>query len=142
MQHVAVITGAGSGVGRATALLLLEAGWGVALVGRRADALHETAAQAAEASERALVAPCDIGDQAAVEQMAVQVFARFGRVDALVNAAGTNTPVRSLAELSLEDYHRLLDTNLNGAYYCTQAFLPAMRAQRSGTIVNINSEAG
>jgi NAD(P)-dependent dehydrogenase (short-subunit alcohol dehydrogenase family) len=142
MQHIAVVTGAGSGVGRATALLLLEAGWGVALVGRRADALRETAAQAAEAGERALVAPCDIGDQAAVEQMAAQVFARFGRVDALVNAAGTNTPVRSLAELSLEDYHRLLDTNLNGAYYCAQAFLPAMRAQRSGTIVNINSEAG
>jgi NAD(P)-dependent dehydrogenase (short-subunit alcohol dehydrogenase family) len=142
MQHVAVVTGAGSGVGRATALLLLEAGWGVALVGRRADALRETAAQAAEGDERALVAPCDIGDQAAVEQMAAQVFARFGRVDALVNAAGTNTPVRSLAELSLEDYHRLLDTNLNGAYYCAQAFLPAMRAQRSGTIVNINSEAG
>jgi NAD(P)-dependent dehydrogenase (short-subunit alcohol dehydrogenase family) len=74
--------------------------------------------------------------------MAEQVFARFGRVDALVNAAGTNTPVRSLAELSPENYHRLIDTNLNGAYYCTQAFLPTMREQRSGTIVNIISEAG
>jgi NAD(P)-dependent dehydrogenase (short-subunit alcohol dehydrogenase family) len=142
MRQVAVVTGAGSGVGRATALLLLEGGWGVALVGRREDALRETAAQAAEVGERALVTPCDIGDQGAVERMAEQVFARFGHVDALVNAAGTNTPARSLAELSLENYRRLIDTNLNGAYYCAQAFLPTMRAQRSGTIVNIVSEAG
>src|SRR5262245_23784083 len=142
MQKIAVVTGAGSGVGRSTALMLLEGGWGVALVGRREAALRETTEQAADAGERALVLPCDIGEQAAVEQMAGQVFARFGRVDALVNAAGTNTPARSLAELSAENYHRLIDTNLNGAYYCTQAFLPAMREQGSGTIVNIISEAG
>jgi NAD(P)-dependent dehydrogenase (short-subunit alcohol dehydrogenase family) len=142
MQKIAVVTGAGSGVGRATALLLLANGWGVALIGRREAALRETVKQAVEASEHALVAPCDIRDQGAVERMSAQVFERFGHVDALVNAAGTNTPVRSLAELSLENYHRLIDTNLNGAYYCAQAFLPAMRAQRSGTIVNINSEAG
>ena len=142
MQNVAVVTGAGSSVGRATALLLLEGGWSVALVGRREAALRETAEQAAAAGTSALVAPCAIGDQGAVERMAAQVLERFGRVDALVNAAGTNTPARSLAELSLENYHRLIDTNLNGAYYCAQAFLPAMRAQHSGTIVNINSEAG
>jgi NAD(P)-dependent dehydrogenase (short-subunit alcohol dehydrogenase family) len=142
MQKVAIVTGAGSGVGRSTALLLLEDGWGVALIGRREAALRETAEQAAGATERALVLPCDIGEQAAVERIAEQVFARFGRVDVLVNAAGTNTPARSLAELSPENYHRLIDTNLNGAYYCTQAFLPAMREQRSGTIVNIISEAG
>jgi NAD(P)-dependent dehydrogenase (short-subunit alcohol dehydrogenase family) len=142
MQKIAVVTGAGSGVGRSTALLLLADGWGVALIGRREAALHETAAQAAGADEHILVIPCDIGDQGAVERMAAQIFERFGRVDALVNAAGTNTPVRSLAELSLENYHRLIDTNLTGAYYCAQAFLPAMRAQRSGTIVNIISEAG
>ena len=141
MQSIAVVTGAGSGVGQATALLLLEGGWGVALVGRRESALRATAEQAAEPTH-ALVVPCDIGDQTAVQRMAEQVFARFGGVDALVNAAGTNTPARSLAELSSENYHRLLDTNLNGAYYCTQAFLPAMREQRSGTIVNIVSEAG
>ena len=142
MQKVAVVTGAGSGVGRATALLLLEAGWDVALIGRREAALRETAEQAAAAGERALAVPCDIGDQAAVERMAAQVFARFGRVDALVNSAGTNIPARSLAELSAENYRRLIDTNLNGAYYCVQAFLPAMREQRSGTIVNVISEAG
>jgi NAD(P)-dependent dehydrogenase (short-subunit alcohol dehydrogenase family) len=63
-------------------------------------------------------------------------------VDALVNAAGTNTPERSLAALSMDDYHRLLHTNLDGAFYCVQAFLPAMRRQRAGTIVNISSVAG
>src|SRR5262245_65838478 len=104
MQKVAGVPGGGGGAGRATALGLLGGGWGVALVGRREAALRETAEQAADAGERALVLPCDIGDQAAVEQMAGQVFARFGRVDALVNAAGTNTPARSLAELSPEHY--------------------------------------
>ena len=73
--------------------------------------------------------------------MAKQLLERFKSVEVLVNAAGTNAPKRSLRELSLKDYHRLLDTNLNGAYYCVQAFLPGMRAQQSGTIVNIVSDA-
>jgi NAD(P)-dependent dehydrogenase (short-subunit alcohol dehydrogenase family) len=124
------------------ALALLERGWGVALVGRREAALHETAGLAGTAGERALVAPCDIGQQASVLAMAENVLGRFGRVDALVNSAGTNTPRRSLAQLSDEDYHRLMDTNLNGAYYCVQAFLPAMRQRGAGTIVNISSIAG
>ena len=66
----------------------------------------------------------------------------MGSVEVLVNAAGTNTPKRSLEVLSLDDYHLLIDTNLHGAYYCTQAFLPGMRAQKSGTIVHIVSDAG
>jgi len=142
MSQIAVVTGAGSGVGRAVALLLLERGWSVVLVGRRAAALRETADLAGAAAERALVAACDIGEQPAVQQMAEDVLGRFGQVDALVNAAGTNTPVRSLAGLSLDDYHRLMKTNLNGTYYCVQAFLPAMRQRRAGTIVNIGSISG
>ena len=70
------------------------------------------------------------------------VLAEFGEVEVLVNAAGTNAPRRALEVLSLEDYHAMIDTNLNGAYYCVQAFLPQMRARRSGTIVNIVSDAG
>jgi NADP-dependent 3-hydroxy acid dehydrogenase YdfG len=139
MQKIAVVTGAGSGVGQATALLLIEQGWNVVLVGRRTSALQETAQQA---GDRAVVAPCDIGDQPAVQAMADSVLSQFGSVDALINAAGTNTPARSLEVLSLQDYHRLIDTNLNGAYYCVQAFLPVMRLKRSGTIVNIVSIAG
>src|SRR6185436_6177818 len=78
----------------------------------------------------------------AVTKMAKEVLGKFKNVEALVNAAGTNAPRRSLEVLSLEDYHRMMDTNLNGAYYCTQAFLPGMRAQQSGTIIHIVSDAG
>jgi NAD(P)-dependent dehydrogenase (short-subunit alcohol dehydrogenase family) len=77
-----------------------------------------------------------------VDAMAAAVIERFGRVDVLVNSAGINVPKRSLRDLSLEDWHRVIDTNLNGAYYCIRAFLPAMRARRDGTIVNINSDVG
>lgn len=140
---VALVTGAGSGIGRAVVLQLAAAGWRVALVGRRADALAATrSAAGAGAADRLLACAADIADPAAVTRLAGEVLARWGRVDALVNAAGTNTPRRSLDVLALADYHRLIATNLHGAYHCVQAVLPAMRAQGSGTIVNINSEAG
>ena len=142
MQQVAVVTGAGSGIGQASALALLERGWHVALIGRREGALRETADRAGPNGERALVLPCDIGDQPGIQDVADAIVARLGRVDALVNAAGTNTPERSLAALSSDDYHALIQTNLNGAFYCARAFLPHMRRQHSGTIVNISSIAG
>ncbi len=142
MKKSAVITGAGSGVGQATALALVKQGWNVAILGRRKSALNETLKLAGKCGSRLLVCPCDIGDVAAVAKMAKQVLKKFGSVEVLVNAAGTNIPRRSLAELSLEDYHAVLDANLNGSYYCVQAFLPQMRARKSGTIVNIVSEAG
>jgi NAD(P)-dependent dehydrogenase (short-subunit alcohol dehydrogenase family) len=141
MEKTAVVTGAGSGVGQAVALALARENWRVALVGRRRDTLDDTMKQAGKMAANLLACPCDIGDVAAVAQMAAEVLRQFGPVEALVNAAGTNTPKRGLRELSLEDYRRLLDTNLNGAYYCVQAFLPAMRAQKSGTIINIVSDA-
>ena len=138
MSRHAVITGAGSGVGAATALALAQQGWRVALVGRRRETLEATAAKC----EGALVCPCDIGDPDAVAAMGARVLAEFGEVEALVNAAGTNAPRRALEVLTLEDYRAMMDTNLNGAYYCVQAFLPQMRARGSGTIVNIVSDAG
>ncbi len=142
MNKNAVVTGAGSGVGQAVALALLKQGWRVAIVGRRAEALQETVTRAGADKDKLLVCPCDIGRSEAVEQLGREVLAKFGSVQALVNAAGTNTPKRSLEVLSLADYHAMMDTNLNGAYYVTQAFLPAMRAQKSGTIVHIVSDAG
>jgi NAD(P)-dependent dehydrogenase (short-subunit alcohol dehydrogenase family) len=138
----AVVTGAGSGVGQATALALLKQGWRVALIGRRAAALAETVKLAGDAGAQTLECPCDIGDAAAVEVMAEKVLAAFGVVQVLVNAAGTNAPKRALEVLSLEDYRGMMDANLNGAYYCVQAFLPGMRARGSGTIVNVVSDAG
>jgi NAD(P)-dependent dehydrogenase (short-subunit alcohol dehydrogenase family) len=141
MQKNAVVTGAGSGVGREVALALARENWQVALVGRRREALRETVAQAGKLAGNLHVFPCDIGEAAAVAKMAKAVLKTFDSVEVLVNAAGTNAPRRSLAELSMSDYQRMLDTNLNGAYFCVQAFLPAMRARKSGTIVNIVSDA-
>jgi NAD(P)-dependent dehydrogenase (short-subunit alcohol dehydrogenase family) len=141
-MKTSVITGAGSGVGRATAIALLRDGWRAALVGRRPDALAETAKLAGPLAERALICPCDIGERTAVEQMAKRVLAEFGSVDALINAAGTNAPKRALEVLSTQDYEAMINTNLHGPYFALQAFLPGMRARGSGTIVNIVSDAG
>jgi len=141
MEKTAVVTGAGSGVGQAAALALARKGWRVALVGRRRATLQETIRLAGKDAGLLSACPCDIGDAAAVQKMARLILKRFKTVEVLVNAAGTNAPKRSLRELSPADYRRMLDTNLDGAYYCAQAFLPAMRARQSGTIVNIVSDA-
>jgi NAD(P)-dependent dehydrogenase (short-subunit alcohol dehydrogenase family) len=141
-QRCAVVTGAGSGVGRATALRLLQDGWHVALVGRREDALRETAQLAGSAGERALVCPCDVGKPADVDAMAQRVLSRFPAVSVLVNAAGTNLPARSLDVLSVESFQQLIDINLTGSFLCARAFLPGMRNRGEGTIVNVVSDAG
>jgi NADP-dependent 3-hydroxy acid dehydrogenase YdfG len=142
MNRTVVITGAGSGVGRATAIALAKQGWRMALLGRTQAALEETAQLTGLPKHEALVVPCDIGRVEQVQQMARAVLELFKTVDVLVNAAGTNAPKRSLEVLSLEDYHAMIDTNLHGAYYCVQAFLPQMRQRQTGTIVNIVSDAG
>jgi NAD(P)-dependent dehydrogenase (short-subunit alcohol dehydrogenase family) len=133
----ALVTGAGSGVGQAIAVRLAAEGWQVALVGRRAELLHETAALV-KGDFTPTVHPCDISQSSDVEKLAAQV----GEIEVLINAAGTNIPNRSLEKLSLEDYRKVLETNLSGAFLCVQAFLPGMRARRSGTIVNVVSDAG
>jgi NAD(P)-dependent dehydrogenase (short-subunit alcohol dehydrogenase family) len=142
LTQSAVVTGAGSGVGRAVALELARQGWQVALVGRRAAALEETAQLSGAARMRMLACPCDISHAQEVEAMGNRVMSAFEKVEVLVNAAGTNTPQRCLAELSFENYQRIVETNLTGAFLCTQEFLPGMRLRHSGTIVNIVSDAG
>jgi NADP-dependent 3-hydroxy acid dehydrogenase YdfG len=140
---VAVVTGAGSGVGRATVLKFAAEGWQVILVGRRPEALAETIKLAPAARRKQLSArPCDLGDAADIDQLAREVIKRFGRIDVLVNAAGNNIPRRSLGELTRADYIAVMDANVNGVLYLVQAFVPTMRAQGSGTIVNVGSEAG
>ena len=114
----------------------------MALLGRRAEALAETVKLAGENGRQMLAIPCDIGDAAAVAKAGERVLQEFGAVEVLVNAAGTNAPKRALEVLSLEDYRGMMDANLNGAYYCVQAFLPGMRTRGSGTIVNVVSDAG
>jgi NAD(P)-dependent dehydrogenase (short-subunit alcohol dehydrogenase family) len=143
LSSVALVTGAGSGVGRAVVHKLAAEGWRIALIGRRADALAATIALAPAAARKNLAAfACDIGDHAAVGKMSDAVLAHFGQVDAFINAAGTNTPRRSWSELPLPAYHELMAANLHGPFYCVQALLPTMRARRTGTFVFINSEAG
>ena len=140
MSKNAVITGAGSGVGAATAVRLIKEGWRVALVGRRKETL-QTTASATGNSSACLLFPCDIGEEKSVTQVGREILKQLGEVELLVNAAGTNAPKRALEILSSADYHAMINTNLNGAYYCVQAFLPGMRQRKSGTIVNIVSDA-
>lgn len=142
MNKTSVVTGAGSGVGRAIAFALAKEGWRVALIGRHAGTLTETAKLAGAAGKNMLICPCDIGDANAVQEMGKKVLWEFKEVEVLVNAAGTNAPQRALEVLSMEDYQAMINTNMNGAYYCVQAFLPGMRSRKSGTIVNIVSDAG
>src|SRR5688572_6410429 len=114
MVKTAVVTGAGSGVGRATALLLAQHGWRVAIVGRRDAALRETIALAGKIISQITACVCDISNPVAVEQMARTVRTELGDVEVLVNAAGTNTPRRSLKELEFDKYRELVETNLTG----------------------------
>lgn len=142
-MSTAVVTGAGSGVGRAIALRFAEEGWRVALVSRRAETLTETIALAdPSVRDRMAAFPCDVSNPSAVDAMGHAVLARFGAVDVLVNAAGINVTSRSFETLSLDDWHAVLGTNLHGADHRVRAFLPGMRARATGTIININSDVG
>jgi NADP-dependent 3-hydroxy acid dehydrogenase YdfG len=142
MTKTAVVTGAGSGVGRATAIALARQDWQVALLGRREEALQETAHLAGRLySDRWLLCPCDVGDAKAVAKVAKQILKKFGAVEVLVNAAGTNCKQRYLPDISMDDYHATVDANMNGAFYCSQAFLPGMRERKSGTVVNVSSDS-
>jgi len=142
-RKTAIVTGAGSGVGQAVAVELVKQNWSVAILGRRESALRETVELAGpEHADRFLVLPCNIGDPGEVEAMGRAVQEKWGAVQALVNSAGTNTKNRSFDVLSTDDFREIIDVNLNGSFYCAQAVLPGMREQKSGTIVNIVSEAG
>ncbi len=144
-DRVALVTGAGSGIGRATAQALLADGWCVAFSGRRAEALAESAAQCGDPFEdighRALVVPCDVTQPGSVTAMFAAVQQRFGRLDFLFNNAGVFTPGVALEDLALAQWQAAVDTNLTGAFLCTQQAFRMMKAQspRGGRIVNNGS---
>ena len=125
-------------MGRAIALKLAAQDWRVVIVGRRKAALEETVRSAGAHGSRITCHACDVGDPVAVAAMGKLVADELKEVEVLINSAGTNVPRRSLEALSLDDYHALIAANLNGAYYCVQAFLPQMRARGRGLIVNIS----
>jgi len=137
---VAWITGAGTGMGRAGAISLAEAGMKVALSGRRVDKLEEVASVIG--ADAALVVPLDVTDQSAVVATAREIEARLGNVDVLVNSAGTNTPKRFWRDEAVEEFDQVMAINLNGAFYCCQAVLAGMRSRGEGLIINISSWAG
>jgi NAD(P)-dependent dehydrogenase (short-subunit alcohol dehydrogenase family) len=137
---VALVTGAGSGIGRAVALALLEEGYRVTLTGRRSLPLEETAA-AGPAGARALVMTSDVGDPLSVSALFSKTKETFGRLDLLFNNAGTGTPPIPLEELSFEQWKAVVDTNLTGAFLCMQEAFKIMKAQRpqGGRIINNGS---
>jgi NAD(P)-dependent dehydrogenase (short-subunit alcohol dehydrogenase family) len=142
VSEIAVVTGGGSGVGRAVAHGLAAIGWRVAVVGRTEQALLDTIRTSSQPAEQFLACPCDISRPADVAAMAERVTSEFGEATALVNCAGTNVASRQLTVLSPADWQQIVDINLTGAFLCVHAFLPAMRRMGRGTIVNVISDAG
>jgi NAD(P)-dependent dehydrogenase (short-subunit alcohol dehydrogenase family) len=140
-SKIAIITGAGSGIGKAVAITFLKAGWSVALAGRRAEALAETIAAAGAGPANALAVPTDVGSPESVRNLFAQTKAKFGRLDFLFNNAGQNAPGIPLEELSFEQWKSVIDANLTGAFLCTQEAFRIMKDQspRGGRIVNNGS---
>jgi NAD(P)-dependent dehydrogenase (short-subunit alcohol dehydrogenase family) len=139
VDKVAIVTGAGSGVGKAAAVALLKNGYRVALAGRRKDRLEEVAAAAG--ADRALVVPTDVADAAAVRALFARTKDVFGRLDLLFNNAGIGAPAIPLEELSYEQWKAVVDTNLTGAFLCTQEAFKIMKNQdpRGGRIIHNGS---
>lgn len=135
--RIAVVTGAGSGIGRAVAREMLDAGFLVALAGRRDDALRETAAE----HPHALIVPTDVTVEAEVEALFAEVVERWGRVDVLFNNAGVFGPAASAADIPSVEWQRILDVNVTGALLCAGAAMRAMIAQhpQGGRIINNGS---
>jgi len=138
---VAIVTGAGTGIGRQTALALLREGYAVSLAGRRMERLQETVEQAGAAGARALAVPADVSDPASVRALFDKTREAFGRLDLLFNNAGTGAPPVHLEDLSLEQWKTVVDVNLTGVFLCTQEAFRIMKSQRpmGGRIINNGS---
>lgn len=141
MHQIALITGAGTGIGRAVATTFLHAGWAVTLVGRRRDALDETVQLSGAEAARALVVPADVTQPDAVRALFDATVARFGRVDAVFNNAGMGAPPIPLEDLSFKQWQDVVDVNLTGVFLCIQNAFRVMKAQspRGGRIINNGS---
>jgi len=137
MAKTIIITGAGSGIGAATAVQFLEAGWNVGLIGRRRETLDAVAG----GEPQALVLPCDVTVEAQVQDAVDAAVARFGRLDTLFNNAGIFTPGAAIDEIPLADWQASIDVNLTGSFICAKAAFGAMRAQdpQGGRIINNGS---
>jgi len=140
-QKIALVTGAGSGVGRVTAVALLNDGWTVVLAGRRADPLQTLQAEATARGQTALAVPTDVTGPESVEALFNTIESRFGRLDLLFNNAGVNAPAVPMDELPLEKWFNAINTNVTGVYLCARAAFGLMRRQspQGGRIINNGS---
>jgi NAD(P)-dependent dehydrogenase (short-subunit alcohol dehydrogenase family) len=138
-DRVALVTGAGTGIGKAVALALARDGFAVVLAGRRADKLDETASEAGNA--KTLSVPTDVSDPESIKALFARTKATFGRLDLLFNNAGIGAPPVPMEELPLETWKKVVDTNLTGLFVCTQEAIKIMKAQtpKGGRIVNNGS---
>ena len=139
-RKIAVVTGAGTGIGRAAALALMQDGWAVVLAGRRPEPLQEVAAHVADAGQ-ALVVPTDVADPVAVKALFDAAVGRYGRVDMLFNNAGRGAPAVPIDELPVDTWNDVVNVNLNGMFYCLQQAFRVMRHQSpmGGRIINNGS---
>lgn len=140
--QVAIVTGAGSGIGAAIARRLAQMGAIAVLCGRKRAPLESTAATIAESGGRGEIAVCDVMDMGSVESVAAHVDRNFGRADILINNAGVGAFAGPLHQMSPESWEQVMNTNLRGVFYCIRAFAPNMIRARNGHIVNISSLAG
>lgn len=140
-QKVAVVTGAGTGIGRASALALLQDGYCVVLAGRRIEALESTRDQAADAASRAMAVATDVGDPSSVEALFAKTIESFGRLDVLFNNAGRGAPPVPMEDLTYEQWKSVVDSNLTGTFLCTQQAIKIMKGQEpmGGRIINNGS---
>ena len=138
---VAMITGAGTGIGRACALAMLREGYSVVLAGRRPEPLERTKADAGAGGGRALVAPADVSDPVSVQALFAKTKEAFGRLDFLFNNAGVNAPGIPMEELAIEQWRGVVDVNLTGVFLCTREAFKLMKSQtpKGGRIVNNGS---
>lgn len=141
LKRVAIVTGAGTGIGNRTALALLEEGYCVALAGRRVEPLEETAAEAGLAASRTLVVPTDVSDPSGVQALFAKTKEQFGRLDILFNNAGTSSPQVLLEDLTYQQWKSVVDVNLTGVFLCTQEAFRMMKGQApmGGRIINNGS---
>jgi NAD(P)-dependent dehydrogenase (short-subunit alcohol dehydrogenase family) len=141
LQKVAVVTGAGTGVGKAAALALLREGYAVALAGRRKDKLEETRAEAKSLPGKALAVETDVTDPKSIRDLFAKTRDAFGRIDVLFNNAGIGAPAVPLEDLPYETWKKVVDTNFTGMFLCTQEAIKIMKAQnpRGGRIINNGS---